>query len=249
MLGSIDPDHNITITGSRCPGFDGAVAHKPGKSFWLPLLGWLETGTAAEPVARVALAGQAQIESITQLRAALSINDDVWAALLSRNYSASTLSVLTAQQADDLIADLRRQLADRERVKPLSGGGAPAAALDRGAVMAANAQTLQEAMASQQAAPAMAATKSPPQANDVLAALLAAKDSYLSLAIPQQPGGPSVDAIRTETWTKILSRRGVKPLEPVPGEVALELTATLEKKIAEMVAAQQAAGVTCAAPK
>lgn len=50
IVGDMDVDHNIIITKSRCPDVDGAVAKKPGREFFIPIMKWLETGKEVDIV-------------------------------------------------------------------------------------------------------------------------------------------------------------------------------------------------------
>jgi hypothetical protein len=51
LLCSLDADHVLTVSGSRCPELDGATASKPGAAFFAPYVAWLGCGVAPQPPA------------------------------------------------------------------------------------------------------------------------------------------------------------------------------------------------------
>lgn len=51
IVGDLDLDHTLKITKTRCPEIDGAIVVKPGASFWLPVVAWLNDGGEAPPMA------------------------------------------------------------------------------------------------------------------------------------------------------------------------------------------------------
>ncbi len=247
LLGSMDVDHVITITGSRCPGFDGATAVKPGRAFWLPLIGWLETGADVAPVDRVAMITDVQMHWVLKAFRDLGVAEAAMWARISRQYQCSTLGILTKVQAGELVDQLRVELArlpiaqatDHTHTTPAvapqspPAGGAPA--------------TLQDALAATSGTSAAPAAASNGQADHTQQNYVAALDSYFSLASELQGRSPYTTAERTEMSRKMLSKRGVPPLAPPPVEVMRELTETLERRVAEMTEQRRASGVTCAA--
>lgn len=70
VYGSIDQEHAIRISKSRCSGLQDAYAIKPSGDFWAPLIKWLST---TEPVANPADAHRDAIQnckSLLELQAA-----------------------------------------------------------------------------------------------------------------------------------------------------------------------------------
>jgi hypothetical protein len=50
IVGELDLDHTLTISGSRCTALDRAVIHMPGVELARQMLDWLEKGAPARPL-------------------------------------------------------------------------------------------------------------------------------------------------------------------------------------------------------
>ena len=107
--------------------------------------------------------------------------------------------------------------------------------------------TLQQALATLPDAAALIAAGAKIMDNDSLPSLISARNRYFALVGLGDDDDNTVSRIRMSAWHAMLAKRGVRPLDTPPPEVARELTATLEQKMAELVAARQANGTTCAA--
>lgn len=51
LYGSIDQEHVVRITKSRCSALQDATAPRPGPAFWAPLVRWLSTAEPVRPLA------------------------------------------------------------------------------------------------------------------------------------------------------------------------------------------------------
>ncbi len=49
IVGEMDPEHTLTISGSRCSAVDGLRVEKPGPDFMEPILRWLDSGVVEAP--------------------------------------------------------------------------------------------------------------------------------------------------------------------------------------------------------
>jgi hypothetical protein len=245
ILGSLDVDHVLTITGSRCPGFDGAVASKPGRAFWLPLMGWLETGAAVAPVDRIPMISDTQAAEIVRVSSLLGEDARVESAALSRMFGATSFGVLTEAQAEQWLARLRDELARAEvrratdRTRPAANGSpSPAPA---GSAPA----TLQEGLAAMPGVTAGGGAPVQSAVVDPVERMYAARDSYYGLTGLGDVENAEVKAKRLYLWNATLQRRGFGPLTPPTAAVVRELTEIFETKVTELVERARNNGVTC----
>lgn len=135
IYGSIDRAHVLTVSKSRCPAVQDAIVSKPGASFMVPVIRWLETGEVVEipeststpefePVGGYppegserapgkpplsAFATDSQARRIGELIGLLGIPaEGVKKALASRGVDA--VEKLTTAQAGDMIISLEKKL-------------------------------------------------------------------------------------------------------------------------------------------
>ncbi len=98
VYGSIDHQHTLTVTKSRCSTMQDLIAHKPGAAQIAPLIRWLTTGEAAsfpDAAKRVSVEEAKEIEDLlTQTR----WKPDVVKKGLAQHKAAAVLD-LTADEA------------------------------------------------------------------------------------------------------------------------------------------------------
>lgn len=118
LLCSIDQEHLLTVSGSRCPALDGASAPKPGSKFFKPYVDWLRSGveiaSAAGAPSPPSTNGHAPSDSpaiaeIKRLRSLLDIDAESWTSILQRR-GVTTARDLTPGQQQDLIGALQLKI-------------------------------------------------------------------------------------------------------------------------------------------
>ena len=244
MYASMDEDHFIRVTKSRCSGMDGAVGHKPGKAFLLPFVGWLEKGTApAADVPRIAMVTDAQAASIRQLTLELGLSSLMAGAEFMRRFRVEHIHQLTGAQAGEIIGLYRGRLADKQKSSLGTEAAGAVQPLAQAAVdqQGGEAQTLQEAMvATAQAAdtPQTNGTPSPIATQGQLGHLIQVRESYFALL----GHGDSVrdKAWRDETWKTILAKRGVTTATKLSVADCDTLIGNMEAKVSSLTSEHQA---------
>lgn len=105
IYGSMDWSHVMTITKSRCPSLDGLVMVKPGAALVSPIVHWLNTGEAGEPVggARLLRIDDAMLAELTEKAAAKGLKGDALKLELTKRYQIERLADLTPSQAKDFM--------------------------------------------------------------------------------------------------------------------------------------------------
>jgi hypothetical protein len=189
-----------------------------------------------------------QIAAVKALCEELGESNQMLWARLSRQYATTTLGTLSEAQAAELCGQLRSELAARGLPAQLTPPQTPAAAAPAAAPSGGTPATLQEALAGEKAAGAVAARNGQIPDADLQTHLVGALSSLFALAPAKLQMGETLQQAEHRVYRGMLARRGVQPLLPPPPEVVRSLIFDLERKVAELVEARRAAGVTCTAP-
>ena len=196
----------------------------------------LKPGMATEP----------QIAELWRLNRELAQDERLLRAAMSRVYGSSEPHLLTESQVDLLTGDLRLQLSRRNGQVTDSSPTLPPSAAAPPASDGSAGVTLQEALAADSRWYRAADAASPAGGQDALASLYSARDSYFGLVAVKLQPGEKVEEAQRRVWLATLAKRGLRPLDPLPAEVIRELTATYERRVAELVEQRRNSGVTCA---
>lgn len=117
LLCSVDQEHTLRVSGSRCPGMDGAIGLKPGAAFFRPYVEWLGLGVDA-PTPAPSANGHATSDQVHSLRlqcSGLGLTDEQVRGRLTSLYGVGEIERLTKQQADEIGAKLRDALAAKTK--------------------------------------------------------------------------------------------------------------------------------------
>lgn len=240
---SLDDDHFVRVTKTRCPGLDGATGHKPGAAWLAPFIAFLGTGEVSPPAGNVIpMASDAQVSSLGQLVVELELTQRLFRAELSRRFSVEHLHQLTAAQADSMLAVLRGRLADKQKSSPTGK------AADLQHVSAASGhteaggegETLPEAMSREKSADDAARAPTPPAGmatQDQLAALVAVREAYFGMIGWGE--AEKFKAERKDCWLKILAKYGVDSATKLPAATCQELNDKLQAKVAALTTQHQ----------
>jgi hypothetical protein len=121
VYASMDWNHMLSVSKTRCPALDGRVALKPGAAFMAPVLDWLHLGTQAAPDGlRVAHINDDQMEQVAQLAFLCEMSMDRVRAQLPRLLGVAEFSSLREEEAARLIEWLKGQAEGlaRQRAQP-----------------------------------------------------------------------------------------------------------------------------------
>jgi hypothetical protein len=133
ICGSMDNNHAMTVTGSRCPTVDNKVFFEPGEEFVNLVIQWLETGDVEAPTAAFQIdkiSDSTLSDLIAQVKSA-GIKEHVLEEELLKRYGVCRLADLTESQAKEFT--VRKRL----------GKGAGAAAVRNTAAKPAHAQDVE----------------------------------------------------------------------------------------------------------
>lgn len=116
IYGSLDQDHNLTISKSRCRAVADARVQQPGAAFLRPVLLWLagEPGhgptttesTPEVPAEPVPMSTGVQADTIDALRFSLNWTEAKLAESLRKKFGVGEVAALTSEQAEQVIAGL-----------------------------------------------------------------------------------------------------------------------------------------------
>ena len=195
-----------------------------------------------------AAASQATLAECLRVSRLLGNQDEVVSAAVAKMYQVESYYHLTQAQADQWLASLRQQHEvskgqATDHSQPPVPPATPTATPAGGA-----SATLQEALAEQQRAAAVPAGAPVASEAEVQREYLSTLESYYSMAATMQGRAPYSESERTEMTRKMVAKRGVLPLVPVPVPVMRQLIETLDARVAEWTQQRQANGTTCAAP-
>ena len=119
VYGSLDWNHILTVSKTRCPAIDGATSHKPGAAFLRPVIEWLETGVSAEPAKQQSLfISDEQTARVTELLVELGKTLESIKVNFPANYGCTELHQLTPDNAKDLIKRLESSLPKKPKANP-----------------------------------------------------------------------------------------------------------------------------------
>ncbi len=141
LYGSMNCDHILTITKSRCPAMDGRIFHKPGALAMAPVIEWLNTGECVAEGPVVRFITDKQMERVLHLTAAAGWTMDRVRKDLPKNYGVAELAMLREADGERLCKWLESHAKAEERkreqlaaVPPSSPPAAPQASAARGTV-------------------------------------------------------------------------------------------------------------------
>jgi hypothetical protein len=112
LYGSLDWNHTLTISKSRCPAVADAVVARPGPEFMAAVIAWLERGEAVPPPEMKKLISDEQFNRLNDMMLALKVSDAALNRELGR-YGVASAHRLTAEQADEMEQKLRKALEAR----------------------------------------------------------------------------------------------------------------------------------------
>lgn len=114
---SIDSNHMLSVTKSRCPAIADCKTPKADAAFFQPFIEWLYEGDAAteqtQPVASpcpVESAIATKLKEVARIKTALGIDAAGWGKIMAKR-GVKSAKELSAEQLDDLIGKLAAKLA------------------------------------------------------------------------------------------------------------------------------------------
>lgn len=110
FYGSLDWNHILTVSKTRCPAVDGMTSHKPGAAFMKPIIEWLETGVSVAPAKQSLFISDEQTARVSELLPELGKTLDSIKANFPATYGCTELHQLSPDQAKDLIKRLESSL-------------------------------------------------------------------------------------------------------------------------------------------
>jgi hypothetical protein len=133
LLCSVNQEHLVTVTGSRCSAMDGARMPKPGGAFFRPYVEWLTVGTPREQAPTLGSAAAVQpstngtakhddgeradseqLARIDTLAVQVGLTAEQFAAGLKERYGVDSALDLTPAQANRIAANLEATLRNRQ---------------------------------------------------------------------------------------------------------------------------------------
>lgn len=124
IVGDLDPEHNLMISGSRCPALDGRVINRPGEDLAAIVLDWLSGATPtprpAEPQAPIASARRALGEAANAARKQIGVTPEQFGAWILSTFGR-TSTELTDEELGSVPSLLRESFAKKPPVT--TGGG------------------------------------------------------------------------------------------------------------------------------
>ncbi len=242
LYGSLDWSHIMTVTKSRCSAVDGMIVHKPGASFMVPVIQWLETGTATGSVKFTPiLATDSQVAEIVNAIVLLGRDMEKEKKDLFRRYAVSDFAGLTGDQAREVSG---RLAAAKSKVKAeeVDGvlGDAPVTTPAAPTPPATHAGNTTFSNAPANPAPPVthqAATNGDGHPDITHLTRLNAARELIFTALGLTSPVDHAEA-RAKVWGQILAKRGVQSAKELTVAQVLELEATLNAKVAELHASR-----------
>jgi hypothetical protein len=213
IYGAMDWSHIMTITKSRCPSVDGWTGVKPGSSFMAPVIDWLETGEVAEVAATAARITDEQLAGLLDHLNHLGVSIDKAKADILKKYAVQEFSQLNADQAEEYIGKLAKQLANRKKQANQQANGEHSAAAHDVALPDASPAA---ALAAERPEKAPAFNRCPSSHLKTIAEL---HGTAISLGLTQ------------DQYKAALTKRGVATAKDLTAEQATEFVAKLRERI------------------
>lgn len=251
IIATMDGDHVVTISGSRCPNFDGRQEFKPGKDFWTPLIDWSRSGKSPAPLAaRTAPATDEQVREIRQLWVDMEKTLRVEQANLFRRYTVKEVHQLNTEQAREVLIDLKAEMKQFKPAAAAAVASSPVKAVSPplAAVSAGGNMTLQEALSTD---PSMqtkgGAVAAPEDKSGALQDLANSLQSYYVLLGLNDGSSPAGKEARRKIKDGLLAKLGVPSFALMDLAPLKAFTAKLDAKIALITEQNRSAGASCAA--